>query len=129
MKQTNAEGQSPGIVNYVPRSLFNRHDEIQRRAWEIRKESSQKSTKVWITKWEIELRIRNRESKIPWSMIKPEQLTGLPEQDPRGYQDERNEKSGLESDEETKKTRDKASTREPQNEEQISDERNVEMMN
>ena len=81
-KHEEGNPKKPGLVQYIPRSIFLRHKEVQRRAWAIRNAETPKATKIWITH-DFELRTRDKGDLTPWANIKPEVMDNLPEQEPR----------------------------------------------
>ena len=85
-RHNNENVNKPGLVPYIPKSLYSRHREVQRRAWLIRNGENPKATKVWISS-DFELRVRAKNNDTPWSQISPEVFKDLPIQDPRKERD------------------------------------------
>ena len=84
-------GERPKLVDYVPRSLVERHKGVESEAYKIRQKSLDPktgrptvATRIWLTD-EIELRVRQKGDETPWSKILPNVLTNLPPQAPKRH--------------------------------------------
>ena len=87
LKETN--GVRPMIIDYIPRSLVERHKAVEREAYLIRqsemdleKKTSKMATRIWITN-DFELRARRKGDKTPWSMIPKVVMNNLLAQGPK----------------------------------------------
>ena len=76
------KGSRAKIVNYIPKSLFNRYRAVEEKAFQIRSNDRSMATRVWINE-DFELRKRRKGDLTPWSQIEPETLHNLPQQDPK----------------------------------------------
>ena len=82
-------GNRPKLVDYIPRSLVERHKGVENEAFNIRQKSKNPqtgqptvATRIWITN-DIELRVRKKGDETPWSKISPNVLNNLPPQAPK----------------------------------------------
>ena len=81
-------GFRPKLVNYIPRSLVEKHKAVEGKAYSIRQSDlNQKtgktnvSTRIWLTT-EIELCVRRKGDMTPWSKIDKVIMNDLPAQAP-----------------------------------------------
>ena len=72
------------MVDYIPRSLADRHKFVEGEAFKIRQNNlnpvtgvPQVSTRIWFTN-EIELRVRQKSDSTPWVKILPTTIENLP---------------------------------------------------
>ena len=82
-------GYRSKLVDFIPRSLEERHRAVEREAFKIRqndfnteKGTSNVATRIWLTS-DIELRVRKKGDPTPWSKIDKVILIDLPAQAPK----------------------------------------------
>ena len=75
-------GHRARIIPYIPRSLFNRYRAVEEAAFIIRDNNRENATRIWVAD-DFQLRVRKKGDLTPWSLITPEVLINLPEQDPK----------------------------------------------
>ena len=73
-------GRRSRVIPYIPKSLFKRFKAVEEVAFNIRVNNRSMATRIWITN-DFELRVRKKGDSTQWSLITPETLPNLPEQD------------------------------------------------
>ena len=72
----------PKITQYIPKSLQPQYQALQTLAYNARKGTPKKSTKIWFADT-LELRVRDIGDTTPWRDIKPMNDTPIPPKEPR----------------------------------------------